>query len=143
MDYIQLLFSFFNAPLFATFIIGMFWKRMTPAGGLLRASIAGTIAAVAAHYANKWGWIEPRARTRPRRSGARSAAFVADAIVTVAVTLRHQARSRSRSCRASSTAWRTSTSHERASERVWYRRPQLLGCGALADEPPILTIMFI
>ena len=33
MDYIQLLFSFFNAPLFATFIIGMFWKRMTPWAG--------------------------------------------------------------------------------------------------------------
>ena len=34
MDYIQLLFSFFNAPLFATFIIGMYWKRMTPWAGL-------------------------------------------------------------------------------------------------------------
>ena len=34
MNYIQVLFSIFNAPLFATFIIGMFWKRMTPAGGL-------------------------------------------------------------------------------------------------------------
>ena len=33
MDYIQLLFSFFNAPLFATFIIGMFWKRATPWAG--------------------------------------------------------------------------------------------------------------
>jgi SSS family solute:Na+ symporter len=32
-NYIQLLFSFFNAPLFATFIIGMFWKRMTPWAG--------------------------------------------------------------------------------------------------------------
>jgi SSS family solute:Na+ symporter len=27
MDYIQALFSFFNAPLFATFIIAMFWRR--------------------------------------------------------------------------------------------------------------------
>jgi SSS family solute:Na+ symporter len=34
MDYLQTLFGFFNAPLFATFILGMFWKRMTrrPAG---------------------------------------------------------------------------------------------------------------
>jgi SSS family solute:Na+ symporter len=30
MDYMQLLFSFFNAPLFATFLLGMFWKRTTP-----------------------------------------------------------------------------------------------------------------
>ena len=33
MDYLQTLFGFFNAPLFATFILGMFWKRMTPTAG--------------------------------------------------------------------------------------------------------------
>ena len=27
------LFGFFNAPLFATFIVGMFWRRMTPTAG--------------------------------------------------------------------------------------------------------------
>jgi SSS family solute:Na+ symporter len=32
MNYVQLLFSFFNAPLFATFIIAMFWKRTTASG---------------------------------------------------------------------------------------------------------------
>ena len=33
MSYLQTLFGFFNAPLFATFILGMFWKRMTPTAG--------------------------------------------------------------------------------------------------------------
>jgi len=33
MDYLQTLFGFFNAPLFATFILGMFWKRMTSTAG--------------------------------------------------------------------------------------------------------------
>ncbi|WP_203778695.1 sodium:solute symporter family protein [Paractinoplanes rishiriensis] len=33
MNYIQALFSLFNAPLFATFIVGMFWKRMTAWAG--------------------------------------------------------------------------------------------------------------
>ena len=33
MDYLQTLFGFFNAPLFATFILGMFWKRMTATAG--------------------------------------------------------------------------------------------------------------
>ena len=56
MDYIQLLFSFFNAPLFATFIIGMFWKRMTPWAGLW-GLIAGTVGAAAAHYGNSWDLI--------------------------------------------------------------------------------------
>lgn len=35
MDYLQELFSIFNAPLFATFILGMFWKRMSPTAGWL------------------------------------------------------------------------------------------------------------
>ena len=33
MDYVQALFSFFVSPLFATVILGMFWKRATNAGG--------------------------------------------------------------------------------------------------------------
>ena len=33
MDYLQTFFGFFNAPLFATFILGMFWKRMTATAG--------------------------------------------------------------------------------------------------------------
>ena len=45
MDYLQTLFGFFNAPLFATFILGMFWKRMTPTGGWT-GLVSGTAAAV-------------------------------------------------------------------------------------------------
>ncbi len=32
-EYLQTLFSFFQAPVFVTFILGMFWKRMTPWAG--------------------------------------------------------------------------------------------------------------
>ncbi|GAA4374084.1 sodium:solute symporter family protein [Nocardioides caricicola] len=45
MDYLQALFGFFNAPLFATFILGMFWKRMTPTAGWV-GLVAGTGSAV-------------------------------------------------------------------------------------------------
>jgi SSS family solute:Na+ symporter len=48
MDFLQLVFSFVNAPLFATFLLGMFWRRTTGHGafwGLL----AGTMAAAAHH----------------------------------------------------------------------------------------------
>ena len=38
MDYVQALFSFFIAPLFGTVLLGMMWKRVTPAGGLLGAA---------------------------------------------------------------------------------------------------------
>lgn len=48
MDYMQLLFSFFNAPLFATFLLGMFWKRATPWAGFT-GLLAGILAA-AVHY---------------------------------------------------------------------------------------------
>lgn len=45
MDYMQLIFSFFNAPLFATFLLGMFWKRATAWGGFfgLLAGIATSV----------------------------------------------------------------------------------------------------
>ncbi len=48
MDYVQLLFSFFNAPLFATFLLGMFTRWATPRGGLA-GLIAGTLASFG-HY---------------------------------------------------------------------------------------------
>ncbi len=48
MDYMQLLFSFFNAPLFATFLLGMFWKRATAAGAFW--GLVGGISAAMAHH---------------------------------------------------------------------------------------------
>lgn len=45
MNYLQTLFGFFNAPLFATFILGMFWKRMTATAGWVGLT-AGTASAV-------------------------------------------------------------------------------------------------
>jgi SSS family solute:Na+ symporter len=48
MNYIQALFSLFNAPLFATFIIGMFWRRMSPLAGFW-SLLAGTVAALATY----------------------------------------------------------------------------------------------
>ena len=85
MDYIQLLFSFFNAPLFATFIIGMYWKRMTPWAGLC-GLIAGTLAAAAAHYGNSWDIIGLGSPQAAAFWGA-IAAFVADAVVSVIVSM--------------------------------------------------------
>jgi SSS family solute:Na+ symporter len=48
MDYMQMIFTFFNAPLFATFLLGMFWKRCTPWGAFW-GLVIGTSTAVA-HY---------------------------------------------------------------------------------------------
>ena len=48
MDYMQLIFSFFNAPLFATFLLGMFWKGATAWGGFW--GLLAGIATAAGHY---------------------------------------------------------------------------------------------
>ena len=48
MDLLQLVFAFVNAPLFATFALGMFWKRTTGHGAFL-GLLAGTIGAAVHH----------------------------------------------------------------------------------------------
>jgi solute:Na+ symporter, SSS family len=47
-DLLQLVFSFVNAPLFATFLLGMFWKRTTGHGAFY-GLLSGTLAAAATH----------------------------------------------------------------------------------------------
>ena len=48
MDLLQLVFAFVNAPLFATFMLGMFWKRATGHGAFV-GLVLGTLAAAAHH----------------------------------------------------------------------------------------------
>jgi SSS family solute:Na+ symporter len=45
MDYVQALFSFFIAPLFGTVLLGMLWKRITPAGGFW-GLLSGTLSSI-------------------------------------------------------------------------------------------------
>ena len=65
MDMLQLVFAFVNAPLFATFLLGMFWKRST-GHGAFTGLLAGTAAAALHHGLTlpigaapgiKGGWI--------------------------------------------------------------------------------------
>ncbi|OIQ69237.1 sodium/glucose cotransporter [mine drainage metagenome] len=52
MDYVQALFSFFVAPLFGTILLGMLWKRATPAGGFW-GLLTGTASSV-----GMWAWVK-------------------------------------------------------------------------------------
>lgn len=87
MDYLQTLFGFFNAPLFATFILGMFWKRMTPTAGWL-GLVSGTLSAILV-----WLCGNPDIFALFSLPGqglafvAASTAFVVDIIVSVVVSL--------------------------------------------------------
>jgi solute:Na+ symporter, SSS family len=84
MDYLQLLFSFFNAPLFATFILGLFWRRMSGWGGFW-GLVAGTAGAAAAWGSGKLGWVHYASDSDGNFKGA-IVAFVADIVVSVVVT---------------------------------------------------------
>jgi SSS family solute:Na+ symporter len=86
MNYLQALFSIFNAPLFATFIIGMFWKRMTPAAGLW-GLVVGTVVAASTFVLYKVGAISFGSDLAESMWGA-GLAFVSNALVTVLVTWR-------------------------------------------------------
>ena len=96
MDVLQLVFAFVNAPLLATFLLGMFWKRAT-GHGAFTGLVAGTAAAALHHGLTlpagaiagvKGGWIAiisavSRARWR-RTSGPRSTRSPSVFVVTVA-----------------------------------------------------------
>ena len=65
MDMLQLVFAFVNAPLFATFLLGMFWKRAT-GHGAFTGLLSGTFAAAVHHALTipmdaipgvKGGWV--------------------------------------------------------------------------------------
>jgi SSS family solute:Na+ symporter len=59
-DLLQLVFSFVNAPLFGTFLLGMFWKRTTGHGAFY-GLLSGTAAAALTHgltvSEGKGGWL--------------------------------------------------------------------------------------
>jgi solute:Na+ symporter, SSS family len=131
MDYIQALFSFFNAPLFATFIIAMFWRRATPWAGFWGLA-AGTLAAVAVHFLHSRGPLDLGSPLSADFWGA-VAAFVVDAVVTVGVSLATRPKSDDE---LGGLVWGLTktedvTAERDPAERVWWRRPAVLGAIAL------------
>ncbi len=99
MTYLQTLFGFFNAPLFATFILGMFWKRMTATAAWM-GLVSGTLAAVLVAFLSEDSFGS--ASTGVLHIGgqgasfaAAGAAFVVDLVVSVVVTFMTQPRKES------------------------------------------------
>jgi SSS family solute:Na+ symporter len=91
MDYLQTLFGFFNAPLFATFILGMFWKRMTATAGWV-GLVCGTLSAVTVAFLSEdaFGSASVGVISLSGQGAsfvAASAAFVVDIVVSVLVTM--------------------------------------------------------
>ena len=128
MDYIQTLFSFFNAPLFATFIIGMYWKRMTPWAGFW-GLVAGTAGAAATYYLNKGGVIDLGTDQAAAFWGA-CVAFIADAIVSVVVSLFTEPKP-IEELQGLVHGMANEAEALSKEEQAWYRQPWVLAVGAL------------
>jgi len=139
MNYVQLLFSYFNAPLFATFIIGMFWRRATPWGGFA-GLVSGTFGAFMTHQLYSRGTIDFPSPLAADFWGA-IVAFVADAVVTVVVSLATQPKPVEE---LEGLVWGMEAKREKESrrDRLWWRNPRLLGGVAIAIVV-VLNIIFI
>ena len=91
MSYLQTLFGFFNAPLFATFILGMFWKRMSPTAGWM-GLVAGTLSAIVVAFLTEDAFGSLSTGVIPVGGQgaaflAASTAFVVDIALSIAVSL--------------------------------------------------------
>jgi SSS family solute:Na+ symporter len=91
MNYLQTLFGFFNAPLFATFILGMFWRRMTATAGWV-GLVSGTLSAVIVAFLSEdafgsWSTGALPLSGQGASFVAASTAFVVDVVLSIVVSL--------------------------------------------------------
>ena len=139
MDLLQLVFAFVNAPLFATFLLGMFWKRTTGHGAFV-GLVSGTLGAMLHH-----GLTLPRGSLPGIKGGffgvlttypselaqtfwTAIVAWVTCFVVTILVSLvtRPRAEVELKGLVYSLTPRQVDTEH------VWWKRPLTLGIAVLA-----------
>lgn len=145
MDLLQLVFGFVNAPLFATFLLGMFWKRTTGHGAFV-GLLSGTLAAAIFHgltlAEGKGGWLTA-APIYEFSSGMGQAltiaivAWTACFLVTIALSLFTKPKPDQQ------LVGLVYSLTERPSQgnQAWYMRPVVLGVGVLALTA-VLNIIF-
>jgi SSS family solute:Na+ symporter len=149
MDMLQLVFAFVNAPLFATFLLGMFWKRTT-GHGAFSGLLSGTLTAALHHGLTlpegasagiKGGWLQHIAHTYPSEMAqnfwtaifAWTACFLVTILVSLVTRPREDAELKGL---VYSLTERPSSGH-----LPWYQRPAILGLVALAGAA-LLNIIF-
>src|SRR5215471_7430627 len=138
MDMLQLVFAFVNAPLFATFLLGMFWKRTT-GHGAFSGLLAGTTSAALHHALTlpagaapgvKGGWLatihiypSEMAQNFWTAIFAWSACF----LVTILVSLATRPQEESRLAGLVYSLTERPKTHDLS----WYQRPEILAVVAL------------
>jgi len=136
MDLLQLVFAFVNAPLFATFLLGMFWRRTTGHGAFV-GLLSGIMAAAIHHGLTqpagaltlvKGGWLGHVVRTYPSEMAqnfwtaifAWTSCFVVTILVSL-ITRRKKSDAELAGLVSSLTPRILET------ETIWYQRPFMLG----------------
>ena len=131
MEYIQQLFSLFNAPLFATFIVGMFWKRMSPWAGFWSLFL-GFLASLTLYVLYLTDAIAFNSALEQSFWGA-GVAFVTAVVVAIVVTLFTPSKPEDELRGLVYGLGGTTSAGEVivSGERVWWRNPVVLGVIAL------------
>ncbi len=125
MDLLQLVFGFVNAPLFATFLLGMFWRRSTGHGafsGLATGTGAAVLTLCLTEAEGKGGWISQMYHFRSAMAQSFAvavAAFVVCLVVTIVVSMATQPKPLAD---LKGLVYGTSEIPHVANE-PWYRRP--------------------
>ncbi len=144
LDVLQLVFSFVNPPLFATFLLGMFWKRTTSHGAFY-GLLSGTLGAAVTHgltvAEGKGGWLGATVHIFPSTMAqnlwmsimAWSVCFV----LTIAVSLATRPKPESE---LHGLVWGLGKFPSDSGE-PWYRRPVPLAI-AVAVAATILNLLF-
>jgi len=130
MNYVQTLFSFFNVPLFATFLFGIFWKRMTAWAGFW-ALLGGTLGAILTWVLYKLEVITFRTDLEETFWGS-GVAFVVSAALAYAVSMATQPKRDEQLQGLVRGIGATDLSAGAlVGDATWYRNPLLLGGIAL------------
>src|SRR5215211_2577729 len=139
MDLLQLVFSFVNAPLFATFFLGMFWRRTT-ANGAFWGLLSGTLTAALTHgltvAEGKGGWISNIHEFYSGTSQAFTIAGIAF-IVCFIMTAIISTFTRPKTNNELVGLVYSLTPRQKDAAKVWYKNPLWLGLIVLA-----VTVIF-
>jgi solute:Na+ symporter, SSS family len=150
MDMLQLVFAFVNAPLFATFLLGMFWRRSTGHGAFWGLLI-GTAAAAAHHGLTlphggtpglKGGFLGSVLHTYPSEMAQNFwtaiVAWTVCFLATIVISLMTRPNKSDEDLKG---LVYSLTPRQVDHELAWYRRPALLGIIVLAMTL-VLNIIF-
>jgi SSS family solute:Na+ symporter len=138
-NYLQVLFSFFNVPLFCAFIIGMFWKRASRSAGFW-GILLGTIVSVSFYFLYRAHVLTFRSDLQETMWGS-MAAFAAGAIAMVVASLREPRKS-DEELHGLVFGMEIRDESDTA-VYAWYRSPVVMGMGVLAIVAALYIAMYL